>query len=559
MDDSAANVSPRNPDVHMLYPFRSSLRLGMALMASMAALGGRTTLGQTDPIVERGVQYLKGAFNSTSCGETALMALALIKADVPATDASLKRAISVVMRRFTDAGYTPERTGGSEIYEASVVILALANLDPIEYRPQLQSVARYILSRQNANGSWDYWGRVNGDSSISQYAVLGLWEAENAGVSISPSVWDRAAQFYLLTQSAAGGWAYHRDEGGLDTISMTAAGVGSLLICQRQLAPYRAVVKVAHPLLIPLELEGDRKRYQPEVGSRRIDQAAQAGINWLGSNFVTDNSALIGHSIYYALYGIERMGALADKATLGRRDWYAEGRTFLASSQGPGGSFKAEFGDGPNTAWAVLFLVKSTAKTLHKIQLRRLGAGTLIGGRGLPKDLSQISVAGGHVIARPMDGAVEEMLGTLEDPRVVDASSALAGLVAKYRTEGPKALKPFQDRFRKLLTDPDQGIRRVAAWSLARTGDLSMALPLMETLKDPDDGVVTEARRGLELLSRKIEGFGPPASATPEQREAAILKWKEWYEAVRPLAVSAEEGPADPAPKGAAPPPRRIP
>ena len=114
---------------------------------------------------------------------------------------------------------------------------------------------------------------------------------------------------------------------------------------------------------------------------------------------------------------------------------------------------------------------------MRKIQLRRLGAGTLIGGRGLPKDLSQISIAGGHVIARPMDGAVEGMLAVLEDPRVEDAASALAGLVSRYRTEGPKVLRPFQDRFRKLLTDPDQGIRRVAAWSLARTGDLAMALP----------------------------------------------------------------------------------
>ena len=138
------------------------------------------------------------------------------------------------------------------------------------------------------------------------------------------------------------------------------------------------------------------------------------------------------------------------------------------------------------------------------------------------------------------------------------ASSALAGLIVRYRTEGPKALKPFQDRFRKLLTDSDQGIRRVAAWSLARTGDLSMALPLMEALRDPDDGVVAEARQGLELLSRKIEGFGPPPGATPEQKEAAILKWKGWYEAVRPLAATAEDGPSDPQGK-AAQPTRRAP
>jgi hypothetical protein len=159
---------------------------------------------------------------------------------------------------------------------------------------------------------------------------------------------------------------------------------------------------------------------------------------WLASNFSTSNSQLIGHSPYYALYGIERIGALADQATLGRRDWFEEGRRYIAATQGASGGFTGQYGVGPNTAWAVLFLTKSTAKTMRKIQLRRLGAGTLIGGRGLPKDLSQISVAGGRVIARPMDGAVEGMLAVLEDPRVEDAGSALAGLVSRYRTDGPR-------------------------------------------------------------------------------------------------------------------------
>ena len=315
---------------------------------------------------------------------------------------------------------------------------------------------------------------------------------------------------------------------------MTAAGVGSLLICDRQLAPYRVNVKNLHPLLTPLDVEGDRKKYQPELPPKRLNQGIAAGINWLGLNFTTSNAALIGHSAYYALYGIERMGALADQATLGRRDWFAEGRKFLAATQSPGGNFSAQYGEGPNTAWAVLFLTKATSKTIRKIQLRRLGAGTLIGGRGLPSDLSQVSVAGGKIIARPMDGAVEEMLGTLEDPRVEDASAALAGLIGRYRTEGTKALRPFQDRFRKLLTDQDQGIRRVAAWALARTGDTAMALPLIDALRDPDKGVVAQAREGLELLSRKILGYGPPDGATPEQRDAAILRWRDWYESSIP-------------------------
>ena len=70
-----------------------------------------------------------------------------------------------------------------------------------------------------------------------------------------------------------------------------------------------------------------------------------------------------------------------------------------------------------NTVWAMLFLTKSTAKTIRKINIQRLGAGTLLGGRELPKDLSSMTVAGGRVVSRPMNGAIEGMLAVLDDPR----------------------------------------------------------------------------------------------------------------------------------------------
>jgi hypothetical protein len=536
----------------------ATLCILLSLATALAISSPSTVRGQSDPVLARGVSYLKGAGTNGQVGEVALAALAMIKAEVPASDPALARALAAVQKRFSGTVYTPERNGGAEIYEAAVIILALGSLDPITYRAHIESCARFLMSRQNPNGSWDYTTRQAGDTSISQYAVLGLWESETDGISVTPSTWDRAAQWFLSTQSASGSWCYHPDEKSTDTVSMTAAGVGSLLICERQLAPYRINVRVLNPYLIPVESEADRRKYTPDVSAKRMTQAIQTGLGWLASNFTTSNESLIGHSPFYALYGIERIGALADSATLGRRDWFQDGRAYITSHQSPGGNFSSQYGEVPNTAWAVLFLTKSTAKTMKKIQLRKLGAGTLIGGRGLPKDLSSISVAGGHVIARPMDGAVEGMLAALEDPRVEDASSALAGLVAKYRTDGPRALRPYQDRFRKLLTDPDQGIRKVAAWSLARTGDLSMALPLIEALKDPDEGVVNEARLSLQLLSRKIEGYGPPPGATPEQKQEAILKWKGWYDLVRPLATTTDDPTSSTTGKGSNPP-RRLP
>jgi len=93
---------------------------------------------------------------------------------------------------------------GIGTYEAAASIMALATEDPEANRGLISTIAAYIVSKQNANGSWDYVGRAAGDTSISQYAVLGLWEAENDAVEIPPSVWDRAAAWYMTVESSAG-------------------------------------------------------------------------------------------------------------------------------------------------------------------------------------------------------------------------------------------------------------------------------------------------------------------------------------------------------------------
>ena len=322
---------------------------------------------------------------------------------------------------------------------------------------------------------------------------------------------------------------------------MTAAGVGSLLICRRQLlGASKGIAPNLSPLLVPLTPEGADGTYEPKVSSASIDRAARRGLAWLATHFAT-SGAEIGHSAYYGLYGIERIGALADRDMLGRVDWFELGRRFIRGSQQADGSWNAEFGPEVNTAWAILFVTKATAKTLRRIEIKRLGAGTLLGGRGLPKDLTSMTVAGGRVVSRPMNGAVEGMLAVLEDPRAKDADSALSGLVGRYEAQGPEALRPHKARFRTLLADRDPGLRRVAAWALARTGDLDTVPSLIDALTDPDEDVATTARQGLQLLSRKIDGYGPPSPSSPEQRRDAARKWLAWYEQVRPLDVGGQD------------------
>lgn len=527
---------------------RTGSRLRLAFLAVLSVIStvqtpARGQLEQQDPAVLSGIQYLRGRAAHQQVGETAMIALAMLKADTPKTDPVLVSCFATIQQRFTGSGYSPQRGGGLDIYEAAVVAMALSNLESEAHRGEISMVATYLIGRQKANGSWDYNQRSHGDSSISQYALLGLWECENAGADIPPSVWDKAASWYLSVQSSSGSWNYHRDETQFtDNLSMTAAGVGSLLLCKRQLERFREAKRGSSALLTALTPTSSSQSYEITTSLVQIDQAVKKGMAWMGGNYTTTQQSLIGHSIYYGLYGIERVSALADRQTIGRLDLMEKGRAFIKSTQKPDGSWSSlPLGDEVNTVWAVLFLTRSTAKSIKRVTSKRLGAGTLVGGRYLPKDLTSMTVAGGKVMSRPMNGAVEGMLAVLEDPRAQTADTAVSGLIERYLREGPDVLRPFKDRFRKLLTDRDPGMRQVAAWALSRTADLDVVPDLIGALVDPEENVVVAAAQGLQLLSRKIDGLGPSSPSAPAERKDAAKAWRAWYDAIRPLDSEADD------------------
>jgi len=163
-------------------------------------------------------------------------------------------------------------------------------------------------------------------------------------------------------------------------------------------------------------------------------------------------------------------------------------------------------------------------------------------------------------MSRPMNGAVEGMLAVLEDPRAQTADTAVSGLIERYLRAGPDMLRPFKDRFRKLLTDRDPGMRQVAAWALSRTADLDVVPDLIGALVDREENVVAAAALGLQLLSRKLEGLGPPPSpSTPEERKEAAKAWRAWYDSIRPLDADADDDGIRKAPGRSAAPPAANP
>ena len=127
-------------------------------------------------------------------------------------------------------------------------------------------------------------------------------------------------------------------------------------------------------------------------------------------------------------------------------------------------------------------------------------------------------------------------------------------LLARYRdakedhfTEGlahaiPHVTAKFQEKVRAALVerlarlpadelrahlDDDGELRLAAARAFVRTADAGMIPDLIGLLTDADSKVGEAAHQALRRLTG--EDFGPPASASEQQRDAAAAKWDAWH------------------------------
>ena len=195
--------------------------------------------------IARAIAYIKSRIGSQAGGQLALSTLALLKAEVPTNDPALADALNRLTGHFRNGVYAPI---DHHRYEAGVTLMAFGTADPVKYKPQIEAIAAYILEGQEAHGGWFYppgqhgvaGGVQHGDTSISQYTMLGLWEASRAGVNIPKKAWDRAAAWHLQTQLRDGSFTYHPNPTAVNafgTHSMAVAGTASLLLARMMLYP----------------------------------------------------------------------------------------------------------------------------------------------------------------------------------------------------------------------------------------------------------------------------------------------------------------------------------
>lgn len=286
----------------------------------------------------------------TAC--TALVVYTLRKHKLPADHPALRRAVAYLEQRFPTHTYT-----------TSTQLLAFTALDPLAHKKRIQQLAEQLISWQvGATGTWGYpvHGSVPHDLSNTQYAVLGLRAAHQAGIEAPKKLWLELVEGVLAHQESnererkgpksgevlAAGFRYRPLPGEEVTGSMTAAGVAVLGIAKECLG----------------------KALDPAAG-RKIERAQQLGLAWLEREFTVEgNPHGPGAWHHYYLYGVERVAALCGLERIAGRDWYHEGAAQLVREQADNGSWSsgarvawpAQPLTNANTCFALLFLMKAT-------------------------------------------------------------------------------------------------------------------------------------------------------------------------------------------------------
>ncbi|MEM9658361.1 MAG: prenyltransferase/squalene oxidase repeat-containing protein, partial [Planctomycetota bacterium] len=344
-------------------------------------------------VVAKGLEYLEGHTDERTGGK-ALIGLTFYKA-ARAGLCSSKHA------RIEEArSACRQMSGRVEEFDNYIYSKALATIFLAEVggdRDLLARYARMMEVHRKPHGGFSYISFKTGDTSQTQYAALAYWELLNHGVRPEAEVIQGCLNWLLRTQDPTGTWGYQgKDPGSFELIdqpsdpglSMAAAGMGGTLILANMLGimlppdQERIVQREIPDALVRADV--GKKRNAPSLPSgdvqpQRVAQALQRGRAWFDKNFQIE---LSGYQCYY-LYSLERYRSFeeyVDGTVIEEPDWYQKGYELLKSNQNADGSWSGQSGKPCATAFAILFLLRSTQQSIKA----SLGEGTLVGGRGLP-------------------------------------------------------------------------------------------------------------------------------------------------------------------------------
>jgi hypothetical protein len=358
------------------------------------------------------------------------------------------------LRRFI-AGFEVGRE--IDTYELGLYCMLIESYGDPSFLPHLKRAARWLVETQGPDGTWGYgknitdervtgpaakkdlrvlqvsggrpldgsdrnepmtrftaWDTgVDGDNSVTQYALLGLHAASRSGLPMEPEVWRRAMDETAKRQVPEdGGWAYHQRSTSYG--SMTCAGVCAMAIASHEL-----------------------KQDDPA-----IEQSIERGLAWLNASFsVTEHPGMGQEWKYYYLYSLERVGRILDTEFIGEHEWYPLGAQNLVNSQSVEGLWEGEGHEkDPRIAgsFALLFLTRATASLAD---VPKSGPGILKTNVTLPPGRKL------YIIMDASGSMLEEMGGR---PKFEIAREAMITLVKELPANAQVALRAYGYRLRAI-------------------------------------------------------------------------------------------------------------
>jgi hypothetical protein len=497
-------------------------------------------------LIDSGLAFLDKPITDTNgkkLGGKCLVGLAFVKSgrrDHPRVNEAVEACREMITR---------EDKQDFDVYSNGLAIIFLCEASDKNYAREIQWYLNEMRQRQKSHGGWGYTYLETGDTSQTQYGALSYWEAHRHGFRLEPGSVELLADWIMRTQAPEGNWGYQgfvaepgkRSAQDQQTCSMLAAGLGSAYICADLLGANTSSAAISAPREDTPQLPSSVRRIgeeqragpAPKIRPQRTDlvklmSAIEDGKSWIDKNYKIDN----GQYNYYYLYALERFKSFQEVFDGDWEDepkWYNDGYEYLLKSRSPEGSWNHGCGPPCDTAFAILFLLRST-----QMSLRRGLEGALTSGRGLPTNLSKAKLVDGQLVIEQVHAKVDELLSLIDagDSAKLDE---LARDPSQLIVENVDAQSGR--RLQQLARGGEPEIRLLAVRALGRSGNFEFVPTLIYALTDPNRQVVLEARDGLRFISRRFNGFGPPDQFTEQQRFQAVDAWKNWYRTLRPGAV----------------------
>ncbi|HUY36138.1 MAG TPA: prenyltransferase/squalene oxidase repeat-containing protein [Pirellulales bacterium] len=523
-----------------------------------ATVGAAAGLSPDSPevreAVAKGLAFLETQ-NGGAMGGQALLGLTMVKSGARLDHPKIREAVATIKGSL--AGGVEKLN--SDVYSVGVSIMFLVAVNPKEHRYEIEALVRWLHLKQKEYGAWGYpLDGPNGktcDTSMTQFAAMGLWEAaDQAEVDTPPEVWERLAKWLLRTQDPNGGFGYQGVESGKlgervrqpSTLhSMTCAGMCSLYICKDQLGMSRLRRRSnddTPAALRPLENDDQNpSRVKTRLEVKLVQKARADGNHWMSANFTIEKPK---GWLHYYMYALERYETFRQMETDGPPDtaWYDRGARFLLKTQGANGSWESEAKNPHDTSFALLFLLRSTKKSLERSKLR-FREGILAGGRGVPA-AGELRLRDGKVVVKPAAAAFDRWAAILETPASAEKASAekngaeyaqaVEALADLAESGDRRTLDQHAALLRRLAGGAHREARLAAVRACGRSRNLDHVPTLIGLLEDADIEVALTARDALRVISRRLDAFGFDARGGATARKEAIERWKTWYRSLRP-------------------------